>query len=1207
MINQFYIDYIKAIENPDRVGWNGKVWTAPQYKGYDKNQRGYGIDIVKNDSAKRLTQNRPGQWLTEGEADKLMREHLQYVYGAAQKHIEGFDNLSDRRKAALLGMLYRGDSVNKNRHIIDINEPDDNKFFESISNYYRSKGLNERAKNSSDFFSNNQQTNFQIPMKWEQWEPPMKFKSGGQVRKMQTASGGPIKKPIKRQKDGYRYIPDEENSGWDRISDNAMSDVFATMEFTPKKTNVGSSITRKQSAPSKTYYSAYDPDAFKRFIKSASLNLSPTQWARRAYDTGKLLTGNMTWSGYTDSWINGNNGVVSQNFKEEHPVLSNSINGGIDLATFSLPKVSLYPVHFVQQVATPITSTYIGAKLGEEVDKYLPKKIQGYGGMLGYMLGAGVGTGVAYKNYSNTPLIHTKYKKLNDVINYPITTAAATVKGKYPWTKKQDIKLKRQLFDDIEEARNFQLKSGYLLEDQPAIRIAKKSQYLEGELGHYTPYYNTITVKSTINPYSNLPIESLESVGSGFKGLVNHELTHGRQQYFGAFSEYDPKVGYYVTRKDIKTPVFDPFRKKKAGSWTASPDEFDAELSNLQISTGKLPTEPVDNIFPLQTRFGIWNKNKAREIENLILQLRKNREFFKDGGKMNILEFLKNGSGIHIKEKNKGKFTSYCGGKVTDECIQKGKNSSNPAIRKRATFAANARKWKHKEGGVLKAQFGLPLVLSPENIKEGFNFVKQGLGKIWDIVNTPITGSSGVSVQLPNGNQLNIQGTQGGAPEILPGKMDKGVLLIEKHAPNFFKLINEFPTLAKNLVQGNVKQFKEFFRTGNKDLLKWFETKSDFMLRTPNSKSTITPKGFTKGNEVAPTSGTQPISETGLNIRETRLGNMNNSPRNPSEKLAVEDWNTMNPDNKINPQLPTGRPSYKIELDGQKIDIRYPKQTAAKKIKTDYTQSGTSLERAVEGKRYGISRKGRVSSNDRNARAMESGDARTTNAGYTNVKKGQIKQVENNLDKYPEYERKALEQRLLRLYRKNRPESEINKVKREFYKYLARRYGYFKIGGVIKANTGTKFNWNSALNTGVNLMGQFLPSIIGGGNNQSYSLGNNYSDIMTNTALQYMQNQQQENEVQNNYDKIMSKLHFDPSNPNANGGSIVKNHINYLAQAPVLAGQKEFNDNYKKFLDEQVKQQKTNYITNALTNTLQTGFDIALNYKPTTKKGSSVS
>ena len=76
----------------------------------------------------------------------------------------------------------------------------------------------------------------------------------------------------------------------------------------------------------------------------------------------------------------------------------------------------------------------------------------------------------------------------------------------------------------------------------------------------------------------------------------------------------------------------------------------------------------------------------------------KGYSYRKKGG---MLDFLKNGSGIHIKEKNKGKFTSYCGGKVTDECIQKGKNSSNPAIRKRATFANNARHFKHKDGGVL--------------------------------------------------------------------------------------------------------------------------------------------------------------------------------------------------------------------------------------------------------------------------------------------------------------------------------------------------------------------------------------------------------------------------------------------------------------------------------------------------------------------------
>ena len=67
---------------------------------------------------------------------------------------------------------------------------------------------------------------------------------------------------------------------------------------------------------------------------------------------------------------------------------------------------------------------------------------------------------------------------------------------------------------------------------------------------------------------------------------------------------------------------------------------------------------------------------------------------------MDILELLripyfKKGSGIHIKKKNRGKFTEYCGGEVTNECIQKAKKSNNPILRKRATFAQNVRTWNH--------------------------------------------------------------------------------------------------------------------------------------------------------------------------------------------------------------------------------------------------------------------------------------------------------------------------------------------------------------------------------------------------------------------------------------------------------------------------------------------------------------------------------
>ena len=51
----------------------------------------------------------------------------------------------------------------------------------------------------------------------------------------------------------------------------------------------------------------------------------------------------------------------------------------------------------------------------------------------------------------------------------------------------------------------------------------------------------------------------------------------------------------------------------------------------------------------------------------------------------------KKGSKIHIKKNNRGKFREYCGGEVTNECIQKAKKSENPTLRKRATFAQNAR------------------------------------------------------------------------------------------------------------------------------------------------------------------------------------------------------------------------------------------------------------------------------------------------------------------------------------------------------------------------------------------------------------------------------------------------------------------------------------------------------------------------------------
>lgn len=66
-----------------------------------------------------------------------------------------------------------------------------------------------------------------------------------------------------------------------------------------------------------------------------------------------------------------------------------------------------------------------------------------------------------------------------------------------------------------------------------------------------------------------------------------------------------------------------------------------------------------------------------------------------------LANYAADGGGIHIKKKNKGKFTDYCGGKVTAECIARGKRSNNPTIVKRATFADNARGWAKANGGYM--------------------------------------------------------------------------------------------------------------------------------------------------------------------------------------------------------------------------------------------------------------------------------------------------------------------------------------------------------------------------------------------------------------------------------------------------------------------------------------------------------------------------
>jgi hypothetical protein len=121
------------------------------------------------------------------------------------------------------------------------------------------------------------------------------------------------------------------------------------------------------------------------------------------------------------------------------------------------------------------------------------------------------------------------------------------------------------------------------------------------------------------------------------------------------------------------------------------------------------------------SRRGLWdniraNKGSGKKPSKEMIQQEKkirskmahggstysNGIWFQDGGDV---DQMANG-GIHIKKSHEGKFTDWAKrhGMSMSEAIQAGKHAKSAAVRKMATFADNARHWKHAEGGVVNGQ-----------------------------------------------------------------------------------------------------------------------------------------------------------------------------------------------------------------------------------------------------------------------------------------------------------------------------------------------------------------------------------------------------------------------------------------------------------------------------------------------------------------------
>ena len=235
----------------------------------------------------------------------------------------------------------------------------------------------------------------------------------------------------------------------------------------------------------------------------------------------------------------------------------------------------------------------------------------------------------------------------------------------------------------------------------------------------------------------------------------------------------------------------------------------------------------------------------------------------------NVVEKFKKGYKIHIKESQKGSFTKYCGGNVTNECIQKGKNSSDPKIRKKATFAANARKWKHQQGGIvlspeeqryLKWRNMTPKQQQTYRINRAKAYFDDG--QLWNAAKSYF---GGFDPKNPRLNQMTVEN----AP--LPGKVNMSLYKDAKTVLKGSQYNEKFVNFIDRIVSGKGP------------------IKGSPYFDAVDLKSETIPRGFIKGNEVTPIKG-YPISEENLTIRTAKPINLENPITNEAEAQAARDW-----------------------------------------------------------------------------------------------------------------------------------------------------------------------------------------------------------------------------------------------------------------------------------------------------------------------------
>lgn len=185
--NDLVAQYIRAIENPDSIGYKDGKWYQPSNSKYDKNNRGFGIDVVHNKVARGIVSNRQGKWLTEEEERELRNEHIIESQKVLDKRVPWHslrETPSEEKNAMAIGILYRGDCVLGNQNIRNAYySGSDEDMQRAVSEYYKAKKVPERAANHNKFFNSRKpKGKMELNYKPRNWFPEYQsYSEGGQL------------------------------------------------------------------------------------------------------------------------------------------------------------------------------------------------------------------------------------------------------------------------------------------------------------------------------------------------------------------------------------------------------------------------------------------------------------------------------------------------------------------------------------------------------------------------------------------------------------------------------------------------------------------------------------------------------------------------------------------------------------------------------------------------------------------------------------------------------------------------------------------------------------------------------------------------------------------------------------------------------------------------------------------------------------------